>query len=347
MRVRTRATPAGKGGRRETPGRGSATNGSDAPDEPQIIGTRYVYDCPSCDGEANATYKLDAYALPEWFIGCRKRGCEGRHLPTLAEAFGLDGGATKAQIAAAVKAQGRHGPAVGKVEPLPSEASIAGWHAALLGPAGSAARAYLSTRGVSLDVIAAERIGWNHKAITLPMFDAWGALAGFKTRLPRPGVKVHSHPGKGRPWPLYPPVATGAAGARGWTLLAAGELDALAARSAGLPASSVTLGAGYPAEGDKPARSGPGSPWWRDAWTADLRGLRVVVAFDNNEATQAEACVSGLRAAGIDARRLDLRRLGLDAPKGDLNDYLVGGGDPSALRPRRSRVVRRRSKVVT
>lgn len=80
---------------------------------------------------------------------------------------------------------------------------------------------------------------------------------------------------------------------------------------------------------------------WREEWTEPLRGLRVVVAFDNNEGDQARERVAALRSAGIDARRLDLRDLGLTIPKGDVSDYLAGGGDPKRLRSPR-RVFRRR-----
>lgn len=102
---------------------------------------------------------------------------------------------------------------------------------------------------------------------------------------------------------------------------------------------------GLPAEDGRPARSGPGSPWWRDEWTEELRGLRVVVCFDNNEPTQARECVRRLRAEGVRADRLDLRALGFEEPKGDLNDYLRSGGDPDRLRPPR-RVVRRRKAAM-
>src|SRR5690606_24940504 len=63
-----------------------------------------------------------------------------------------------------------------------------------------------------------------------------------------------------------------------------------------------------------------------------LRTRRVVVCFDNGEEKQADTRVDELKHAGIAARRLDLRSLGLDTPKGDLNDYLTGGGGPAAIR---------------
>ncbi|MGK2939177.1 MAG: toprim domain-containing protein [Solirubrobacteraceae bacterium] len=188
---------------------------------------------------------------------------------------------------------------------------------------------------MTLDVIAANEIGWNGAFVVLPMRDGTGEIVAFKRRVPRSATKTLSVGGGGRPWPLYPAVPDA-----GWVLLVAGEFDALAARSAGLPGVSVTLGAGQPREGKRKASAGPGSSWWRDEWTADLRGRQVVVCFDNNETDQAKTCVRRLRRGGIRAQRLDLRSLGLNTPKGDLNDYLTGGGDPAAVRPRR--LVRRR-----
>jgi hypothetical protein len=214
----------------------------------------------------------------------------------------------------------------GRAVELPSLASIDGWARRLMTRDGRVARRYLARRGISSEVIETARIGWDGKRLTFPMFHE-SELVGFKTRLPRAGAQLRSVPGAGRPWPLYP-------GSRepwrdeGWVLLVAGELDALAGLSVGLPAASVTCGAGT----------------WRDEWTHDLAGLSVVVCFDNNEQQWARERVAGLGAAGVVAHRLDLRTLGLDTPKGDLNDYLTGGGDPARLRrPRRRVVWRRRS----
>jgi len=282
-------------------------------------GDRIAYRCLYCDGEANATYKLTRYGDYEWIIGCWTIGCEGQHLPSLADALGLDAAADKDRIAGALR---RHGQKRRRrePEPLPSIGSIEGWHVRLLALAGPLA--YLAERGVSGPPVRAHRIGWDGKRLTFPMFDAAGELVAFKTRLPKSGAQMMAPAGSGRPWPLYPPVDR----RKGWTLLTAGELDALAARAARLPASSVTLGAGH----------------WRDEWTGELAGQRVVVCFDNNEEQQARERVDGLKAAGIPARRLDLRTLGLDTAKGDLSDFLNGGGSLDRLhRAARPRIVRR------
>lgn len=317
MAPRTVRRPAGQAGRQEAV-EDSARNASGRADGP-ALGDRVSYRCPFCDSDkANATYKTDRDGFPEWFIGCWTHGCDGRHLPSLADALDLDPGADKEEIVAALRRRGTRARRA-EPEPLPSLASVEGWHVRLMGSGGAQARAYLAGRGVSLREVESHWLGFNGKALTFPMFDGDGELVAFKTRLPKDGAQMKAIAGSGRPWPLYPAVSR----RRGWVLLVAGEFDALAARSAGLPAVSVTLGAGY-----------PGDRW--DAWMTELAGLRVDICFDNNEVEQARERVAALRAAGIDARRLDLRDLGLTTPKGDVSDYLAGGGDPARLRrPRR------------
>lgn len=312
--ARSTRTAAGKRGRRkETRGRGSARNSIDAPE----IGTRIDYRCPSCNSAANATYKLSRGGIPEWFIGCWTFACEGGSLAFLALELDLDPAADKDEIAAALAKANPPRKRDLRPSPLPGDDRFLGWHERLL--EDSEARRYLADRGVCRTVIRANQLGWNGAFVVLPMRDRSGEIVAFKRRAPRFGAKTLSVGGSGRLWPLYPTVP-----AEGWVLLVAGEFDALAARSVGLPGVSVTLGAGH----------------WRDEWTADLRRRQVVVCFDNNEEEQARVRVRELRRSGIDAQRLDLRTLGLNTPKGDLNDYLTNGGDPSAVRPRR--IVRRR-----
>ena len=317
MASRCRTTPPKRG--RQEAVEDSARNANGAADGP-ALGDRVTYRCPFCGGEANATYKRDRDGFPDWFIGCWSLNCDGRHLPSLAEALDLDPGADKEEIVAALRPRGTRARRA-EPGPLPTLASVESWHVRLMGPHGAEARAYLAGRGVSLNEVEGNCLGLNGKALTFPMFDGDGELVAFKTRLPKDSAQMINVPGGGRPWPLYPAVDR----RRGWVLLVAGEFDALAGRSAGLPAVSVTLGAGY----------------WREQWTAELAGLRVVVAFDNNEVEQARERVTALKEAGIDARRLDLRDLGLTTLKGDVSDYLAGGGDPALLAHSRRRVVRR------
>jgi hypothetical protein len=172
--------------------------------------------------------------------------------------------------------------------------------------------AYLTDeRGLTPDVIETLEIGWDGERLILPMRRG-GVIVAYKTRLPRPGAQMRCCSGSGRPWPLYPEPDPDWS----WLVLTAGEFDAARLLSAGLPACSVSLGAGA----------------WRDEWMAALDGRRVVVVFDNNETALARRRASALRDAGLEARRLDLRTLGLTDAKGDVSDYLNTGGSARRLR---------------
>ena len=103
MAPRTVRRPAGQAGRQEAV-EDSARNVRGAEDGP-ALGDRVNYLCPFCDGKANATYS-DRYGPPEWLIGCWKRECDGRHLPSLADELGLDPGADKEEIVAALRRRG-------------------------------------------------------------------------------------------------------------------------------------------------------------------------------------------------------------------------------------------------
>ena len=270
MRVRTVRRPPGQGGRQEAV-EDSATNGSGRAVRSPRLGEHINYRCPVCgDGGGDATYKPTRYGDNDWLVGCWSPECERdrRYLPKLGDAFGLGEAASKEQIVSALRLIGRAGRRR-EAKPLPSAATVEGWHARLAG-SGHALGYLTQRRGIAPAVLRRERIGWDGDRLTFPMFDPAHKLVALKTRAPKAGVQMRAWPGEGRAWPLYPPVDR----RRDWTMLVAGELDALAARSAGLPASSVTLGAGH----------------WRDDWTADLAGLRVVVCFDNNEEQQARAC---------------------------------------------------------
>lgn len=319
MKVRTSATATGKGGRQETPGQGSATNGSAAADgtrrlrfrDPVHGGSGRVDDNPRearvlIIHEQHGRYSRDQLEALAQRVGAPSLGEFFNQPFRWMEPFAAGPGQRRASSV-----------------PLPSEDQIAAWMDKLWTDAGRQARRWLvRERGVSLDVIEAARIGWDRHRLILPMYGEGGRLVAVKWRMPDALSKTRSWSGQGRAWPLYPGCEDVAA-VYGWVLLLAGDLDALAARSADLPGVSVTCGAGT----------------WREGWTEQLRGARVVVCFDNNEAKEARERVAVLKAAGIRARRLDLRRLGLADEKGDVSDYLSSGGDPARLRrpqPRRA-----------
>jgi hypothetical protein len=291
-----------------TTGNGSSRRQSDTSAVPKL-GTRIEYRESCCDAAGDATY-TKTYNGDDWLIGSRSLRCPGggRCLSRLGVALGIGEGATKEQIVSTLKARGRR-TRRGDAKPLPSVAQVNEWHDRLTATTGPL-RYLTKRRGLSLEVIEAARIGWDGSRLIFPMWDGPDSLALVKTRAPRSGAQMRSWPGQGREWPLYPADVPA-----DWVLLVAGEMDALRARSADLPGVSVTCGAGY----------------WRDEWSAELMGRRVVVCFDNNELKQARECAERLRADGIDATRLLLRKLGLAKAKGDLSDYLNGGGSAAAI----------------
>lgn len=309
--------PRSTGKRRQLRG-GSTGTPSGQPDE------RIRYECPFCGRpDANASFRLNRYGSMEWFIRCWTPGCQGNHLPALAEAFGVDRYASKEQIVAALvtaSPRGTRHRRAREPKPLPSLARVADWTRALLA-SGAPLRYLTERRQLALDVIEAARVGWDGHALVFPMLRR-GEVVALKRRAPRNGAQMLKPSGSGVwEWPLYPEPER----AFGWTYLVEGELDALRLRSAGIPAASITGGVDH----------------WRKEWADDLRGLRVVVAFDLGFENRACERAGQLRAAGVTADWLGLRRLGLRERNADLSDYLNGGGDPARLR---RRVVRRRAK---
>lgn len=285
-------------------------------------GRRVEFKCEVCgntSGAANYCYRTDAYGQARAFVECYS--CEAEGIPRnewpalVAEAVGAPGG--HAIIAHPERwltpltgeQRRRAGAESGR---LPSVGAIEGCASVLFTDEGRRALRWLTrTRGLTLEVIKAERIGFDRarRVLVFPMFRR-GELVAAKQRAAAGNMRWYAGCRKNS-WPLYPEPEPGA-----WTLLTEGELDALRARSAGLPATSITGGVST----------------WKDEWPDDLAGLRVVVCFDVGAEEHAKAVVRKLQESGIRARRLDLRRLGLRKRGADLSDYLNGGGSAAAIR---------------
>lgn len=280
---------------------------------------RHYFACPVCGnsrGSANYVWTR-RYSAPRWIVSCYS--CEvdgldgGAYLRALAEAVGTTAGKLLSDPAPWLAGRRVESPAArggGPGRALPNVGEVAGWSRRLL-----ASRRpldwLLKERGLTLEVIEAARVGWDGKRLVFPMLRD-GEVVAAKWRLPRSGAQMIAWPGRGRDWPLYPEPDPSA----GWALLVEGELDALRARAAGLPAASVTLGAAT----------------WRNGWAAQLDGLRVLVCFDVGAERFSRRAATRLGQHGIRARRLDLRTLGIRERGADMSDYLNGGGDPDAIR---------------
>lgn len=181
---------------------------------------------------------------------------------------------------------------------LPDTAEIAGWNEQLLDDR-SRLDWLVEVRGIHSGVVRKNLVGWNGAEYILPAYRRGELVQCYRYA---PGGKLIATAGRKRP--LFVPRGS-LAKQRKWALLCEGELDALCARSVGLPAVA------------KPgARTN-----LRPAWVRRLRGRMVVVAYDcddvGREAARRDA--EGLATAGCDALVVDL---GLD-DKEDITDFFV------------------------
>jgi hypothetical protein len=242
-----------------------------------------------------------------WLIHCFGPGCSdlagGDWLRAVAEQTGApSGGHVKLNpeawltVATGGKAESRPSAAARGVL---ADAPLDRWAGRLWSKENLAQQALewlVSERLLSLDVIRRYGLGWSGSEITLPLTRN-GVIVGCKLRYPSARHTTIAWSGLRREYsfPLYPEPAARS------VLLCAGELDALAALSAGIPACSVTMGAGT----------------WLDEYTAALKGRRVAVCFDVGEEQWAEQRAARLPTASV--VRLPLP--GSPGPK-DVTDYL-------------------------
>ena len=162
--------------------------------------------------------------------------------------------------------------------------------------ARDALRWLMEERLISTEVIRRHNLGWNGTEILLPLLGRHGSVAGCKLRRPSRAHSTIAWPGltpADGAFPLYPPI-----GRERRILLCEGELDALAALSVGIPACSVTMGAGT----------------WLPAWSVALRDREVAICFDVGAEEIAEERAALLPTAWV---------VRLPGPDGyDVTDYL-------------------------
>ncbi len=286
---------------------------------------RVDYECPICgiSGKADATRKPDTDGAYRWFVGCF--ACDSRisrkeYLELLADAVGASSieelmeDPERFLVPFSIRIRPKFGyraPAA-----LPSLQQIAEWQEALYSSRGREALDWLKdVRGIKESVLRRFAVGWDGEAITFPLHRG-KRVVNLKRRVPGPGFNMRSLPGhtaaRGA-FPLY-----GAVGNRDWVLLVEGELDCLRARSAGLPAVGVTLGAGV----------------FRAEWAEGFASTFCAVCFDLDAQAQALRAVESINnhRSGCGAVRLDLATLGLDGEKSDLSDFFTHGGTPRDIR---------------
>lgn len=187
----------------------------------------------------------------------------------------------------------------------PSEADIWRRNQELLRERGALkVRRWLAGRRlIDRQTIWLSRIGWSASAgcIVVPLYDSTPRLVNVKMRRVGRG-QMRSWPGMSA-FPLFPWVPKGRR-----VVLVAGEFDALALVCRGIPAVSVTAGAGT----------------WLPEYRSALRNKRVTVAFDRGEEAAAEFAAGQLKRARV--------HIWTGAPaRYDATQFLRDGGDPSVF----------------
>jgi DNA primase len=161
------------------------------------------------------------------------------------------------------------------VRPIIDGKTVRKWHIALL-ETPSALRYVSQSRRISAEQIKARLIGWNGTRITLPVVNEFGLFVNVK--MYDPLAKKHGLPkmlnfkrkgddrSYGSPPMIYPIAAFKLAKEKGYIVICEGEWDALFLMSLGIPAVTGTCG----------AKS------WPHQYTEMFRGLRVIIAYDND-----------------------------------------------------------------
>lgn len=274
-------------------------------------GTKFLFACPICGDGGDKKHGAIIRRRDGWSISCWRCPGGGDYIRELAAAVGckLGGYALLDDPLAylgelTTRSRAGHRPAR-----LPTHAQIEGWHSRLMS-SGPPLEYLLTDRGLSADVIAQYKLGWDGVAFTIPVYSVRKRRLmnlrrrSWPSRFPN-GARYVGLAGRTRKtggMQLYPDVPR-----RGGLLLCGGELDALVARSHGVPGIACTTGV---------------ASQWLPVWDRLVRGREVVVAFDVGEEEHAQRRVESLTEAGARAWWVDLGGAGL-AAKEDLTDWFV------------------------
>lgn len=272
--------------------------------------TRQAFDfaCPLCDGvkgRANISTRSG-----EWVISCWSCS-QGSYLFDLAEALRVPGGGytlkedPRKYLAPYIRRRVKRAV---EPDPLPSSDDIRAW-CRMRRNDPDVMRYLLAERGLNKRVVERARLGYDGRAVTIPIFDVRAReLVNLRRRYwPNPPVSGGKYRGlAGRTATVYPWLSPGS------LILVAGEFDALVLLSNGLPGISVTTGA---------------ATRWRQEWDWIAKGRRMVVIYDADprEQEQAISRAAELRRAGADAWPVRLTKAGLSNGE-DVTDFFTKHG---------------------
>lgn len=290
----------------------------------------FDFECPLCGGgkgRANISTRTG-----EWVISCWSCS-QSSYLFELAEAIlpvgQRDAYALKEDprkyLAPYIRRNVRHAAIP---DPLPSADDIRAW-CQMRRNDPDAMRYLLAERGLNKRVVERARLGYDGRAVTIPIYDVrTRELVNLRRRYwPNPPASGGKYRGlAGRPATVYPFLPDGP------LILVAGEFDALVLLSHGLPGISVTTGA---------------ATRWRQEWNWIAKGRRMVVMYDADprEQEQARDRAAELRRAGADAWPVRLTEAGLRGGE-DVTDFFTKrGGSKAALLSliNRERKIKRRA----
>jgi len=271
----------------------------------------FDFECPLCDavkGRANISTRTG-----EWVISCWSCS-QGSYLFNLADAIGVPGGGYTLKedplhyLAPYIT---RRVARAAEPAPLPSAEDIRAW-CRMLRRDPDVMRYLLGERGLGKRVVERARLGYDGRAITIPIYDVrTRELVNMRRRYLAPvtGGKYQGLAGRtieNGGVTVYPTLPDGP------LVLVAGEFDALALWTHGLPGISVTSGA---------------ATRWRQEWAWMVKGRRVAVIYDADprEQEQAVSRAAELRREGAHAWPVRLTEAGLSDAE-DVTDWFVKYG---------------------
>jgi hypothetical protein len=241
---------------------------------PEILRQYLAVDKPNEDGEwaMHCPFHNDedpsAYVNFEKGVWVCHRGCGHGPISNLIERLDSpESGASITDIESVRKKNDDNNPT-----PMVGREVVEGWHNRLLQRENAEILSYfMDIRGLTLETIRKFKIGWQpaRKSYTIPVFDKDGEVVNIRYYYPKATGKLpkyRNHKGYGRMalYPLWPQSALDGLG----LVMCEGELDALILIQNGIPAITVTAGAGN----------------WNSAWNGLFKEKQVWVVYDRDRA---------------------------------------------------------------